>query len=167
MKDVPYKNTISPKAKVLIVIASLIFIGIVVGYIFSTIGFNFIKDAIQQSGYQATAVQERRFSLLYTVSMIINCVDIILLVGILWIYLDSYRKTKSSFMLGLTLFIGVLFTRSIVTLITVHSLFIEYVRAIPVLTKAFVIGGGFGTFSFFLNVFEIIAISILLYLSMD
>jgi len=167
MKDVPYKNMISPKAKVLIVIASLIFIGIVVGFIFSTIGFNFIKDAIQQSGYQATAAQERRFSLLYTVSMIINCVDIILLIGILWIYLDSYRKTKSSFMLGLTLFIGVLFTRSIVTLVTVHSLFIEYVRSIPVLTKAFVIGGGFGTFSFFLNVFEIIAISILLYLSME
>ena len=99
--------------------------------------------------------------------MIINCVDIILLLGILWIYLDSYRKTKSSFMLGLTFFIGVLFTRSIVTLVTIHSLFIEYVRAIPVLTKAFVIGGGFGTFSFFLNIFEIIAISILLYLSME
>ena len=167
MKDFPYKNTISPKAKVLIVIVSLIFIGIVVGFIFSTIGFNSIKDAIQQSGYQATDAQERRFSLLYTVSMIINCVDIILLIGILWIYLDSYRKTKSSFMLGLTFFIGVLFTRSLVTLVTIHSLFIEYVRAIPVLTKAFVIGGGFGTFSFFLNIFEIIAICILLYISMD
>jgi hypothetical protein len=167
MNDFPYKNTISPKAKALIVIASLIFIGIIVGLIFSTIGFNFIKEAIQQSGYQATDAQERRFSLLYTVSMIINCVDIILLVGILWIYLDSYRKTKSSFMLGLTFFIGVLFTRSIVTLVTIHSLFIEYVRAIPFLTKAFVMGGGFGTFSFFLNIFEIIAISILLYLSMD
>ena len=131
MKDFPYKNTISPKAKALIVIASLIFIGIVVGFIFSTIGFNSIKDALQQSGYQATDAQERRFSLLYTASMIINCVDIVLLIGILWIYLDSYRKTKSSFMLGLTFFIGVLFTRSIVTLITVHSLFIEYVRAIP------------------------------------
>ena len=167
MKDFPYKNTISPKAKGLIVIASLIFIGIIVGFIFSTIEFNFIKDTIQQSGYQVTAIQERRFSLLYTVSMIINCVDIILLMGSLWIYLDSYRKTKSSFMLGLTFFISVLFTRSIVTLVTIHSLFIEYVRAIPVLTKAFVIGGGFGTFSFFLNVFEIIAISILLYLSME
>ena len=167
MKDFPYKNTISPKAKALIVIASLIFIGIVVGFIFSKIGFNSIKDAIQQSGYQATDIQERRFSLIYTASMIINCVDIILLIGILWIYIDSYRKTKSSFMLGLTFFIGVLFTRSIVTLITVQSLFIDYVRAIPLLTKAFVIGGGFGTFSFFLNIFEIIAICILLYISMD
>jgi hypothetical protein len=167
MKDIPYKNTISPKAKALIVIASLMFIGIVVGFIFSTIGFNSIKDALQQSGYQATDVQERRFSLLYTTSMIINCVDIVLLIGILWIYIDSYRKTKSSFMLGLTFFIGVLFTRSIVTLVTVHSLFIEYVRAIPLLTKVFVIGGGFGSLSFFLNVFEIIAISILLYLSME
>jgi len=167
MNDFPYKNTIRPKLKALIVIASLIFIGIIVGLIFSTIGFNFIKEAIQQSGYQATDTQERRFSLLYTVSMIINCVDIVLLIGILWIYLDSYRKTKSSFMLGLMFFIGVLFTRSIVTLVTIHSLFIEYVRAIPLLTKAFVIGGGFGTFSFFLNIFEIIAISILLYLSMD
>ncbi|VVB60092.1 Uncharacterised protein [uncultured archaeon] len=167
MKDFPYKNTISPKAKAVIVIASLIFIGIAVGFIFSTIGFHSIKDAIQQSGYQTTDAQERRFSLLYTASMIINCVDIILLIGILWIYLDSYRKTKSSFMLGLTFFIGVLFTRSIVALVTIHSLFIEYVRAIPVLTKAFVIGGGFSTFNFFLNIFEIIAISILLYLSME
>jgi len=167
MKDFPYKKTISPKAKALIVIASLIFIGIVVGFIISTIGISAIKDAIQQSGYQPTNAQERRFSLLYTVAMIINCADIVLLIGILWIYLDSYRKTKSSFMLGLTFFIGVLFMRSIVTLITVHSLFIEYVRAIPVLTKTLGIGGGFGTFSFFLNVFEIIAISILLYLSME
>ena len=167
MKNFPYKNTISPKTKRLIVIASFIFIGIIVGVIFSTVGFNAIKDAIQQSGYETTVIQERRFSLLYTISMIINCVDIILLIGILWIYLDSYRKTKSSFMLGLTFFIGVLFTRSLVTLVTIHSLFIEYVRAIPLLTKTFVIGGGFGTFSFFLNIFEIIAISILLYLSMD
>jgi len=167
MKDFPYKNTISPKAKGLIVIASLILIGIIVGIIFSTVGFNAIKDAIQQSGYETTVAQERRFSLLYTSSMIINCVDIILLIGILWIYLDSYRKTKSSFMLGLTFFIGVLFARSLVTLVSIHSLFIEYVRAIPLLTKAFVIGGGFGTFSFFLNIFEIIAISILLYLSME
>jgi uncharacterized membrane protein (DUF485 family) len=167
MKDFPYKNTISPKSKALIVIASLIFIGIVVGFIFSTIGFNSIKDALQQSGYQVTDAQERRFSLLYTASMIINCVDIVLLIGMLWIYLDTYRKTKSSFMLGLTFFIGVLFTRSIVTLITVHSLFTEYVRAIPLLTKALGIGGGFGSLSFFINVFEIIAISILLYLSME
>ena len=167
MKDFPYKNTISQKAKGLIVISSLIFIGIIVGLIFTTIGMNSIIDAIQQSGYNITDMQERRFSLIYTTSMIINCVDLILLIGILWIYLDSYRKTKSSFMLGLTFFIGVLFTRSLVSLVTIHSLFIEYVQAIPLLTKAFVIGGGFGTFSFFLNIFEIIAISILLYLSME
>jgi uncharacterized membrane protein (DUF485 family) len=167
MKDFPYKNTISQKAKGLIVISSLIFIGIIVGLLFTTIGMNSIIDAIQQSGYNITDMQERRFSFIYTTSMIINCVDLILLIGILWIYLDSYRKTKSSFMLGLTFFIGVLFTRSLVSLVTIHSLFIEYVQAIPLLTKAFVIGGGFGTFSFFLNIFEIIAISILLYLSME
>lgn len=167
MKDIPYKNTISPKAKALIVIASLIFIGIVVGFIVSTIGFNAIEDAVQGSGYEPTDAQVRRFSLVYGASMIINCVDIVLLIGILWIYSSSYRKTKSSFLLGLTLFIGVLFTRSIVTLISVHSLFTEYVRAIPLLSKALGVGGGFGTFSFFLNIFEIIAISILLYLSME
>jgi hypothetical protein len=167
MKELPYKNTISPKIKSLIVIASLIFIGIIVGVIFSTIGFHSVTNAIKESGYQITDAQERRFSFVYTASMIINCVDIILLIGILWIYLDSYRKTKSGFMLGLTFFIGVLFTRSLVTLITIHSLFIEFVRAIPILTKTFVIGGGFGTLSFFLNIFEIIAVSILLYLSME
>jgi uncharacterized membrane protein (DUF485 family) len=167
MKELPYKNTISQKSKSLIVIMSLIFIGIIVGLIFATIGTNSIRDAIQQSGYETTDIQERRFSLIYTASTIINWVDLILLIGILWIYFDSYRKTRSGFMLGLTFFIGVLFTRSLVTLVTIHSLFIEYVRAIPLLTKAFIIGGGFGTFSFFLNIFEIIAISILLYLSMD
>ena len=167
MKELPYKNTISQKSKSLIVIMSLIFIGIIVGLIFATIGTNSIRDAIQQSGYETTDIQERRFSLIYTASTIINWVDLILLIGILWIYFDSYRKTRSGFMLGLTFFIGVLFTRSLVTLVTIHSLFIEYVRAIPLLTKAFIIGGGFGTLSFFLNIFEIIAISILLYLSMD
>jgi hypothetical protein len=166
MKEIPYKNKINPKLKAVIVILGLIFIGVIIGCIVSVVGLGFIRDVLQNLDIQPTQIQERRFTTLYTVSIVINCIDATLLVGILLLYIDSYRKTKSSFLMGLIFFIGVLFSRSILSLVTIQSLFTEYIQLLPSLAQA-ISTTGVGSFSFLLNVFEIIAISILLYLSME
>lgn len=166
MKEIPYTKKINPKTKAVIIILSLFFIGIVIGCIVSTIGLGFIQEVIHDLNIQPTEAQERRFTLLYTVSMVINCIDATLLIGILYMYVDSYRKTKSSFLMGLTFFIGVLLSRSILSLVTIQSLFTEYIQLLPSIAKA-ISTTGIGSFSFLLNVFEIIAISILLYLSLE
>lgn len=166
MKEVPYSNKMSPKGKAVIIILGLVFIGVIIGFVVSTIGLGFIRGVLQNLDIQPTEVQERRFTALYTVSIVINCIDATLLVGILLLYVDSYRKTKSSFLMGLTFFIGVLLSRSILSLVTIQSLFTEYIQLLPSIAKA-ISTTGVGSFSFLLNVFEIIAISILLYLSME
>ncbi|DAC72907.1 MAG TPA: hypothetical protein DSN98_02795 [Thermoplasmata archaeon] len=166
MKEIPYSNKISPKMKAVIIILGLVFIGVIIGFVVSTIGLGFIRDVLQNLNIQPTDAQEHRFSNLYTASIVINCIDATLLVGILIMYIDSYRKTKSSFLMGLTFFIGVLLARSLLSLVTIQSLFTEYVQILPTLAKA-ISTTGVGSFSFLLNVFEIIAVSILLYLSME
>ena len=166
MKEIPYTHKISPKMKAIIVIISLVLIGVIIGFIISTIGLGFIREVLQTLNIQPTDAQERRFTTLYTASIVINCIDATLLVGILFLYIDSYRKTKSSFLMGLTFFIGVLLSRSILSLVTIQSLFTEYIHLLPSLANA-ISTTGIGSFSFLLNVFEIIAISILLYLSME
>jgi hypothetical protein len=166
MKNNPYQHKINPKMKAVIIIIGLIFIGVVIGMIISLIEIGSIKEVLQNLDIQPTAAQERRFTMLYIISIVINCIDLTLLVGILWIYIDSYRKTKSSFLLGLTFFIGVLLSRSFLSLAVVQSLFTDYIKLLPSISKA-ISTTGIGSFSFLLNVFEIIAVSILLYLSME
>jgi hypothetical protein len=166
MKELPYTNKMSPKGKAVIIIVGLVFIGVIIGFVVSTIGLGFIRDVLQKLDIQPTEIQERRFTTLYTVSIVINCIDATLLVSILLLYIDSYRKTKSSFLMGLIFFIGILLSRSILSFVTIQSLFTEYIQFLPSLAKA-ISTTGIGSFSFLLNVFEIIAISILLYLSME
>ncbi len=166
MKEIPYAKKINPKTKAVIILLGLFFIGAIIGFVVSTIGLGFIRDVLQNLDIQPTEVQERRFTALYTASIVINCIDATLLVGILYLYIDSYRKTKSSFLIGLTFFIGILLSRSILSLVTIQLLFTEYIQLLPSLAKA-ISSTGVGSFSFLLNIFEIIAISILLYLSME
>jgi hypothetical protein len=69
-------------------------------------------------------------------------------------------------MIGLILFISVLFVKSILSLITVYLLFTRYVKELAIMRSIFG-DTSFGLSAFFLYIFEIIAITILLYLSMD
>ena len=166
MKDVPLNKKISPRGKAVIVLVGLFFIGIVVGILFAQVGIGEAKGILQDLGVRLTGVQDRQFSNIYTTVIVVLVIDLILLIGLLWIYLDTYRKTKSSFMLGLTLFISVLFIKGLLSLLIVHALFTKYLRAFPVI-RELAGDSGIGSFSFLISIFEIIAISILLYISME
>ena len=166
MKDVPIDKKISPRSKAVIILIGLFFIGIVFGIVFAQVGIGEAKEVLQELGIRLSGLQERQFTNIYTLFIVVLVLDLVLLVGLLWIYINMYRKTKSSFMMGLTLFISVLLVRGLLTLFMLHALFTRYLRAFPVFRE--LLGdSGFGTFSFFISIFEIIAVSILLYLSME
>jgi len=166
MKNNPYENKINPKTKVLIIILTLFIVGIVVGQIISNIGIFFIKQTAEELGIDVGTSVEQRIINGYTWSITILCIDAVLLISLLWIYFDTFRKTKSGFILGLNFFIIILLIKSLLSIAYLFTLFNESIRLLPSTLKT--IGtSGFGYLGFFINIFEIIAISILLYLSME
>ncbi len=166
MKELPYKNKINPRTKALIVILCLFLIGIIIGLIISNIGIIFLKETADKQGIEITDTIERRIANSYSWLITITCIDAALLIGLLWIYFDTYRKTKSSFMIGLNFFIIIFLIKSILSVVYLNSFFNESIVLLPNAIKT--IGtSGIGPLGFFINIFEIIAISILLYISME
>lgn len=147
MSDIPYKNKIDPKTKAIAIIIVLLIVGMVVGLVISRVSMNYAREKNQGANQRVLNL----IGTLYTLSMSILCINIALLSGLFWIYVDSFRKTKSSFMLGLLLFIGVLFVQSILSLIL-----------FPIS-----LGENLSLYGILPNMFETLALIILLYLSME
>ncbi len=147
MSDIPYKQTIHPKTKAVVFIIVLFIIGLVIGLIISGISFEYAKSKGRNFEQRTT----RMLANWYALNTIIICINISFLLGLLIIYIDTFKKTHSSFMLGLLLFISVLFVQSIVSLPLLHAAFGETISLSGTLP----------------NLFEMIALSILLYLSME
>jgi len=147
MSDTPYKKQMDPKAKAIAIIIVLLIVGMIVGLVISRVSMNYAREKYQGANQRVLNL----IGTLYTLSMSILCINISLLLGLFWIYADSLRKTKSSFMLGLLLFIGVLFVQSILSLIL-----------FPVS-----LGENLSLYGILPNMFETLALIILLYLSME
>lgn len=147
MSDIPYKKQMDPKAKAIAIIIALLIVGMIVGLVISRVSMNYAREKYQGANQRVLSL----IGTLYALSMSILCINIALLLGLFWIYADSFRKTKSSFMLGLLLFIGVLFVQSILSLIL-----------FPVS-----LGENLSLYGILPNMFETLALIILLYLSME
>ena len=147
MSDIPYKNKIDPKTKAIAIIIVLLIVGMFVGLVISRASMNYAKEKNQGTNQRVLNL----IGTLYALSMSILCINIALLSGLFWIYVDSFRRTKSSFMLGLLLFIGVLFVQSILSLIL-----------LPIS-----LGENLSLYGILPNMFETLALIILLYLSME
>lgn len=140
----PYlEKKIDPKIKGLVLIVVLLIIGLTLGAIVSKIGIEKARET----------QKPRIFATRYTIVTITIIVNISFLIGLLYVYADTYRKTKSSFMVGLLLFIFVLLIQSILSQLGVYTLFVYT-------------GFGFGLFTILPHFFETIALIILLYLSL-
>lgn len=166
MNDIPYTKKITPRTKALVTICVLIFIGIIIGYLISIFSLQIIRAEIDELPIQVDPTRITRSVNYYTGALIFLSIEIILLVGLLYVYYDSYRKTKSRFLIGLNMFIIVLFIRSILSVVSLHSIATEYIRVIPYVSRTF-LTPGFSVLNFILYIFEIVALSILLYLSME
>ena len=165
MDDVPYKNELDPKTKAILFIFVLLVIGAIVGIIISNVSLGFLQEKIGDRPTIRTYWSA--FSSNYTLVTIVICMNLSLLVGLLSSYVSSFRKTKSNFLLGLVLFLGVLFAQSLLSL--------------PILDLILLIGTinpqiGFSCillsyqsviFPILANMFETIALIILFYLSME
>ena len=147
MSDIPYKKQMDPKAKAIAIIIVLLIVGMIVGLVISRVSMNYAREKYQGANQRVLNL----IGTLYALSMSILFINIALLLGLFWIYADSFRKTKSSFMLGLLLFIGVLFVQSILSLIL-----------FPVS-----LGENLSLYGILPNMFETLALIILLYLSME
>jgi hypothetical protein len=157
---------INPKTKAIAAILGLIVFGILIGYVFSLFSLEIIFVELDKLPIQIDQTRINRSVNYYTGAVICLAVEILLLIGLLYVYFDSYRKTKSRFLIGLNLFILALFIRSILSVISLHATANEYIRVSPYVSRTF-LTLGFNELNFIVYVFEIIAISILLYLSME
>jgi hypothetical protein len=157
MSETSSKKEIDPKIKAMAIIIILLLLGVIVGLALSHVSIAYAKKRVSE---QLEKVSQRlemfiqAYADMYTLGTTIICINIFLLLGLLIIYSDSFRKTKSTFLFGLLLFIGVLFIQAILSL--------------PILQA----GLGYGSYDISLsgvlpNFFETIALAILLYLSME
>ncbi|RLF28550.1 MAG: hypothetical protein DRN05_03795 [Thermoplasmata archaeon] len=158
MSDIPYKNRMDPKTKAIAVIIILLFVGLIVGLIISKASINYASKRFRERFGEIIPrihIFIQAFVDIYIIATCIICINIFLLLGLLGIYIDSFRKTKSSFLLGLLLFIGILLVQSVLSLPILQTALVGYM------------GYSLSLFGILPNMFETIALIILLYLSME
>ena len=146
------KPKMDPKAKALTILFMLLIIGALLGIVLSLISLGFLKNRFVS--IEGARVIWRVFADNYMLGTIIICMNLSLLLGLLGSYINSFRRTKSSFLLGLVLFLCVLFVQSLLSLPFLGIL----------LTNS---GYQSGIFNILPNMFETIALIILFYLSME
>ena len=155
------KPRMDPKAKAMLVLFLLLVIGVVIGLVISMAGLRIINfqisnrlNDINAKNWVSQQVRQNfaRFSEIYTMVTIVICMNLMLLFGLLYSYIKSFRETYSNFIIGLILFLSVLFIQSFLSLpIVQHSIgqTISDLGIVNVLP----------------NLFETIALIILFYLS--
>ncbi len=143
------------KTKAIALVVVLLIVGTIIGFALSYASLKKGKELAEKRGQPFENKRLARiFIFRYTASVIIITVNIFLLLGLFWVYANTYAKTKSSFMLGLLFFIGVLFIQSLLSLPTLATLF-GYTPY------------GLGPFGVLPHLFETLALVILLILSLE
>ncbi|MBN2066730.1 MAG: hypothetical protein JW771_08005 [Candidatus Thermoplasmatota archaeon] len=153
MSEIPYKQTMDPKTKAIATIVVLLVIGTIVGLVISYISTEYVGQRVENLNRNLQQyIQALRD--MYMLHTTIICINIFLLLGLVGIYTDTFRKTKSSFIFGLLLFVSVLLVQAIISFPVLQAS-LGFLRYIPSL------------FEILPNLFETIALIILLYLSME
>jgi hypothetical protein len=166
MNDMPFMERIKPRTKALLVLTVLILIGILAGYIISYLSLEVLLDKVDNLTIKIDQIRIDRSVNYYIGAVIILTIELVLLIGVLFVYFDSYRKIKSRFLIVLNVFIVALLVKSILSIVSLHTIAADYINVIPYISRTF-LTPGFSILSFILTGFEIAAISILVYLSMD
>jgi len=166
MKNIPLLKKLSPKTKAITTIIVLIIIGVIVGYISSVFSLQNIITELNSLPIQIDPIRIDRSVSYYTGALICLAVEITLLIGLLYVYFDSYRKTKTRFLISLNIFILALFIRSIISVISLQKIANDFIKVSPYVSKTF-LTPGFSELNFIVYTFEIIALGVLLYISME
>jgi hypothetical protein len=166
MNEVSFIKKLNPKIKAIVAIFALIIIGTIIGYFISVVSLEIILEELNKLTIQIDPVRINRSVNYYTGALICLSVEITLLIGLLFVYFDTYRKTKSPFLIVMNLFIIALFIRSILSIVSLQRIATDYIRLSPYVSRTF-LTPGFDELNFIVYTFEIIAISILFYISME
>ncbi len=181
MKQLPIKENGDPiyNQKAVKIIALLVVCGIITGIALSYV---FVYEANQRiehfdedfrfprpDDFSFTA-EPLAFSdiIIPSLGVIIVCISMFLLIGLIVVYFKIFMKTNSRYIGGLLFVLAPLFIQSVFSIGALRSLFVS--PAIPWGHIRDSIGfgfGGFGSILFFVSIFEIIGLSILLYLSAE
>lgn len=154
------KTRMDPKAKTMLVLFLLLVIGVLIGLIISTVGLKIIESQISNrlndlNGKNWVSQQVRqnfaRFSEIYTLVTVVICMNIMLLLGLLYSYIKSFKETYSNFIMGLILFLSVLFIQSFLSLPIIQHFIGQTISDL-------------GVVNVLPNLFETIALIILFYL---
>ena len=169
------KAKMDPKAKALAILFILLIIGVAAGLIISNVGLSLLQDdfnsrydaineiATRRAGdnkwiqnYLSTNQQGawENFSEMYTIVTIVICMNLFVLLGILGFYVQGFNKTKSNFVLGLILFLGVWFLQSFLSLPIIQTTFGQTIWDLSL-------------FNILPNMFGTIALIIFFYLSSE
>ena len=141
---------IESRAKATLIMTTLLVVGLILGYLIATTTFPKLEKRIEDKfGKRAIGAMRQ----IYLFKSIIIMVNISLLFGLLAVYIYSFFRTSSSFLLGLSIFIGVLLIQSILSLPALHV----FLSTLP----------NFGLIGVLQDIFETIALVILFYLSME
>ena len=181
MKQIPINEENIPayNKTAITMILILVICGTITGLILSTIFINEANQRIEhmEEGYRPNFDFNFDFDpqplttsdvILPSLGVVIVCISAYLFVGLIIIYIKIFLKTSSKYVAGLLFFLTPLFLQSIFSINTLRSLFVS--SAIPYMHIRESIGfgfGGLGGIIVLVSIFEIIGLTILLYLSSE
>ncbi len=103
-----------------------------------------------------------------SIGVVIVCISTFLLIGLIVIYIKIFFTSNSKYVVGLLMFLSPLLIQSIFSLNALRSLFVSPRIPEPLISNTIGFGfGGLGGMLVVLSIFEIIGLSILLYLSSE
>jgi hypothetical protein len=172
--------------KAVLFILSLFLIGIVVGIILSNVFISQTNDIISQINFDIARhlyeppyfLNESAFLqnlttdqvILPTFGVVIVCISVLLLIGTIAVYVKIVVKTRSPYIIGLLVFLAPLLAYTIFSISALSSLFLSIVIPGVYSQIQLSIGfsfGGFGSILVIGSIFEIIGLTMLLYLSQE
>jgi len=170
-KKTARKNRTPLTSKAKLVIVFLFVLGIVVGILLSYQFYLEANDKAEEFGHHP-GWQVEPFSVTHfleaSFGVVLVSITLFLLTGLLAVYIQIYRKTKSNYILGLLLFFIPMMIKTYFDLDNFRTLF--WAPAIPFQpvrdSLQFSLGGN-GLISIIIPFFEIIGLTIILYLSLE
>ena len=173
------KNIVYNKKAIKIILLLFVF-GIITGLILSVIFVNEANQRIDEmvemynhiSPFIVFTPEHLTISdiILPSLGVIIFCISIYLLIGLIIVYITIFLKTNSRYIAGLLFFLAPLFIQSILSINTLRSLFVssKIPHEFEIIRQSIGFGfGGLGGIIVMVSIFEIIGLSILLYLSTE
>lgn len=180
MKQIPIKENNIPiyNKKAIRIIVVLVVLGIITGLLLSLVFMNQANQRIEDiESRDKPFLKNGDFNpeplttsdiIIPSIGVMIVCISIYLLLGLIIVYIKIFSTTRSKYIMGLLFFLIPLFIKSFFSVNALGSLFIS--SAIPYFHIRESIGFGFGGLGGILvmvAIFEIIGLSMLLYLSAE